>query len=777
MSRARSASARSSRGAVSGNLADIVTGTPELLKELESGISFLGDDATVANLAGSPQGPMAIAAAIVHGNSGQASIPREQRRILWLARKLDDNVLAAVASRFQLPKPELVDVAVAGHDTMKLVDAAGTHIATISWQPRRPGDPAFAHAAAVASVVMLVIGALVFIVLAAFRHAIKLRAAADERDWLNARYDAISGELNRFGFEEHLAAQVPRKRGELPAAFCQLFVEDSVAVVGLYGREVTNQLLAALATRFRAVAGDNVVVSRTGPAEYTIAWLGDGASAAAHSFADRILVGLSEPVPVGDLKLKIALSIGIVEAEITHDNVGSILRRAETAVARARETGGSQAVDYDPRIEDERRRRIEMQADIRRGLDAGEFDLVYQPIIDFRAEAIIGVEALMRWTRRAAGPMGPGEFIPAAEASGLIDDLGMFALRRAVEEIGPLGNIKISVNVSTAQLKNPALPQTVFTALEEWGVDPARLQLEVTESFLVSHPDRAIRLIEQLRQAGILIALDDFGTGYSSIGYLRQFRFDRVKLDRSLIDHIDEDPVQAALVEIHHGLRLRDGPRRHRRRHRAPRGSRATVSPRLQGIPGLPVRPPAADRAAEAPHRRPAAGAAAQGQLTRRPALGAAAAQLDRGALEREAVLAGPAAQPLRHRRLGELVDPTAARADGEGRGAGALVAAGIGAADEGVERFQPVRQAVLDQLVERAIDLQRRAQPVVAQLVENVVGRERRLGMVQRLQHQVLVARQVARALVVMVVVTMRHDLGPFVSAATAARAARRKQ
>ncbi len=538
----------SSRGAISGNLADVYSGAAELLRELEAAIAYEGDDATVAHLAHTSNGPVALAAAIVHGNTGQASIPRDQRRILWLARQLDDRFLAAIAERFHLPEPQLADHPAAGSDSMELHDASGAGIGTISWQPRRPGDPAFAHTAAFAMVVMLVIAVLVFIVLAAFRHAIKLKTVADQRDWTNARYDSVTGELNRFGFEEHLAAQVPRK-GALPAAFCQLFVEDSIAVVGLYGREATNQLLAALASRFRSVAGDGVLVSRTGPAEFTLAWLGDGVSATAHAFAERILNGLGDPVPVGDLKLKVALSIGIVETEITRDNVGTILRRAETAVARARETGGSQAVDYDPRIEDERRQRIEMQADIRRGLDAGEFDLVYQPIIDFRTQSVLGVEALMRWTRRAAGPMGPGEFIPAAEASGLIDDLGMFALRRAVEEIGPFGDIKISVNVSTAQLKNPALPQTVFTALEEWGVDASRLQLEVTESFLVSHPDRAIRLIEQLRQAGILIALDDFGTGYSSIGYLRQFSFDRVKLDRSLIDHIDEDPVQAALVE------------------------------------------------------------------------------------------------------------------------------------------------------------------------------------------------------------------------------------
>ncbi len=226
-----------------------------------------------------------------------------------------------------------------------------------------------------------------------------------------------------------------------------------------------------------------------------------------------------------------------------------VIRRGETALARARETGGNHLVEYDPEIEVERRRRLELQADIRRGLDQGEFDLEYQPIIDFRTQSIVGVEALMRWTRRAGGPIGPGEFIPVAERSGLIDDLGMFALRRAIEEIGPFPGIKVSVNVSAAQLRNSTLVRTINEVLDEWGMDPGRLQLEVTESFLIAQPDRAKRVLDELRALGALIALDDFGTGFSSIGYLKQFQFDRVKLDRSLVADIDNDVVQSALVE------------------------------------------------------------------------------------------------------------------------------------------------------------------------------------------------------------------------------------
>lgn len=538
-----------SRGPVKGMLGDLFSGVPQLLSELDAGVSKRGDDAVVAHLSRNERGAAALAGAVVHGNSGQASIPREQRRVLWLARQLDDIMLRDVAARFDLPLPRLVQVPQLGHNSMALDDAAGADIATIDWPPRRPGDPAFAHTATVAVLVMVIIGVLIFVVLAAFRHSIKQRAVSDERDWYNARYDETTGLLSRFGLEEQLVQAIPRKRGEVRVAVSQINVDGLMDVVGLYGREAANQLLIALAHRIDTATSGQSVLARTGPTEISLARVGDDAGPLIRDFAERILAGAGDPVPVGNLKLKVGLSIGVADAPSSRGNVDAVIRMAETAVARARETGGNHIVEYDPAIEDERRRRIELQADIRRGLEAGEFDLEYQPIIDFRTQAILGVEALMRWNRRAAGPMGPGEFIPAAEASGLIDDLGMFALRRAVEEIGPLGDLKISVNVSPAQLRNPTLPQTVFATLEEWGVAATRLQLEVTKSFLVSHPDRAIKLIEQLRQSGIIIALDDFGTGYSSIGYLKQFRFDRVKLDRSLVADIDSDPVQAALVE------------------------------------------------------------------------------------------------------------------------------------------------------------------------------------------------------------------------------------
>lgn len=539
----------SSKGPIAGTLADNYSGADLMLRQLDAAISRLGDDATVAHLTRYEGGIAAIAGAVVHGNTGQASVPRDQRRILWLGKRVDDLLLREVARRFQLPLPRLVDEVEPGHDSMVLSGADGSEIARISWQPRRPGDPAFARSAGIASVVMLIIGLLVATVLAAFWSSIKSRAQADERDWHNARYDAVTGLPNAFGFLESIKAILPKRRAARPIAVALVGIDGFTDVVDSYGRDAGDRLLDRLADLIEAESGDRLILARTGPAELALGRAGDDAPAQVRGFAARLLALANQPVHVDNLPLKIGFSIGVADGAVDRSGVAELIRKAETALARARETGGRQLVEYDPAIEDERRQRLELQADIRRGLDAGEFDLEYQPIIDFRTRSIIGVEALMRWTRRLGGPISPSVFIPAAERSGLIDDLGMFALRRAVEEIGPLENLKVSVNVSGVQLRNPGLATAIRAVLDEWQMPASRLQLEVTESFLVAQPERAKRIIEALRRDGISIALDDFGTGFSSIGYLRQFAFDRVKLDRSLVANIDDDPVQSALVE------------------------------------------------------------------------------------------------------------------------------------------------------------------------------------------------------------------------------------
>lgn len=539
----------SSRGPIDGKLGDVVSGSKELLEKLEEGRGELGDDASVASLASNGDTVVAVAGMIIHGNTGQPSVPREDRRILWLARHVDDSMLNETAKRFLLPLPRLNAHPQRGEISTALRDAAGAEIATISWTPRRPGDAAYSHTASIASVVMVLIASLTAAVLVAFHASLRSRAEADEREWYSARYDEVTGLFTRFGLEENLRQMLPKRKFETRLAVAQIGVDAFSEVVGTYGREAGDQLLDALAARIELLTAGKASLARSGASEFMLARPGETGLDLIRTSAIKLLALTGEPLAVGDLKIKAGLSIGLAEAMTTRDNVATVIRMAETALARARETGGNQMIEYESAIEVERRLRLELQADIRRGLEADEFGLEYQPIVDFASRKVLGVEALLRWPNRPGGPIGPANFIPAAESSGLIDDLGMFALKRAIAEIAPFEDLKVSVNVSAVQLRNPAFADTVRAALAEGGMEPARLQLEITETFLIAQPDRARRVLESLRDLGAKIALDDFGTGYSSIGYLRQFAFDRVKLDRSLVSDIDTNPIGGAMVE------------------------------------------------------------------------------------------------------------------------------------------------------------------------------------------------------------------------------------
>jgi diguanylate cyclase (GGDEF)-like protein len=383
----------------------------------------------------------------------------------------------------------------------------------------------------------------------AFRSSVQRRAESEERDWHSARYDGVTGLFNRFGLEESLARLVPQKGGETTVSVALIGYDGLRDVTSSYGQETTDKLIDRLADLIEHATDGQAIFARTGPDEFALCRTGPEADRLIREFAGAVLVLMNEPVAVDALRFKLTTSIGVAEASCTQATITDPILMADAALQRARETGGNHVIVYDDSLRVERERRLAMQADIRRGLDADEFDLEYQPIVDFGTRAIVGVEALLRWNRRAGGRLSPGEFIPAAEASGLIEDLGLFALRRACRDTRRFPSLKLSVNVSTVQFRSPRLPSRIDAILADSRFPPEQLQLEITESFLLAQPERAKAMIEELRGRGIAIALDDFGTGFSSIGYLKQFSFDRVKLDRSLIEDVDVDPVKAALVE------------------------------------------------------------------------------------------------------------------------------------------------------------------------------------------------------------------------------------
>ncbi|MFN3989702.1 MAG: putative bifunctional diguanylate cyclase/phosphodiesterase [Erythrobacter sp.] len=224
-----------------------------------------------------------------------------------------------------------------------------------------------------------------------------------------------------------------------------------------------------------------------------------------------------------------------------------MLRRADVAMYMSKRGGKMRCTWFSENFDRRRERMRAIEDEMRRGIATGEFTLAYQPLVDAGGERIVAVEALLRWNRADDRLIGPNVFIPIAEDSGLVNPLGLFALRRAMND-AKHWDISLSVNISAAQLRNPEFPIQLGEILEETGFRPELLELEVTETCLVLDPVVAERTLDVIRSFGVRIVLDDFGTGYASIGFLRRFRFEKLKLDRSLVLLAGKDDGSRAMM-------------------------------------------------------------------------------------------------------------------------------------------------------------------------------------------------------------------------------------
>jgi predicted signal transduction protein with EAL and GGDEF domain len=282
--------------------------------------------------------------------------------------------------------------------------------------------------------------------------------------------------------------------------------------------------------------------------EFAMTISGPWAEEKADDFAAKALEALNAPLKVSKRTIHIGASIGIASGTLLTSSSSELFRRADIAMYHSKSTGKGRVTHYDAELNSARERQLMIENDIRSGLDCDEFDVWYQPIVDARSLAMIGVEALVRWPRRPGGELKPDEFISIAETSGLIYALGQFVLRRACSDLEPFSDLKLSVNISPAQFRDPEFEDKVASALDSTRFPAARLQLEVTETYVLENPERAHSAVTNLKALGTAVALDDFGTGYSSIGYLRRFHFETIKIDKSLAGLVDDDEQASALV-------------------------------------------------------------------------------------------------------------------------------------------------------------------------------------------------------------------------------------
>lgn len=316
-----------------------------------------------------------------------------------------------------------------------------------------------------------------------------------------------------------------------------------------YSHFVGDKLIRECGHILTDICGQEARCYRLGGDEFAIVMLGPLAGTILEGICRNLLARLSRPIGVDDRRIVVGASIGLSRSNGNDGlNSSELLRRSDVAMYASKRAGRMRCTWFSQEFDRNREAQGQLDGELRQALTNDEFVLHYQPLVDADTQEIVAVESLIRWVRPDGQQIGPHIFIPVAEESGLINAIGLWVLRRACTDALAWDRITLSVNISGAQLRNPEFPIQLGQILEETGFPASRLDLEITETCLVLDPVVAERSLDVIRGFGVNVSLDDFGTGYASIGFLRQFRFEKLKLDRSLVVQAGEDEGSRAMM-------------------------------------------------------------------------------------------------------------------------------------------------------------------------------------------------------------------------------------
>ncbi len=381
------------------------------------------------------------------------------------------------------------------------------------------------------------------------------RQRSEDRIAHMARHDALTDLPNRMLLLEQLNHEIKRvKRGECLAVLC-LDLDQFKSVNDALGHHIGDELLKLVGERLRGCTRELDVVARMGGDEFAIIMTQMEQAADAATLSKRIRDSVIKPYQVEGHQIVTDISIGISVAPMDAVESDELLRNADMALYDAKADGRGTFRFFEPEMNTRMKVRRELEMDLRKALATEQFELYYQPLVVLETNEVNGFEALLRWNHPARGMVSPADFIPIAEETGLIVPLGEWVLKAACNEaVHWPEHIKVAVNLSPAQLNCRNLVSMVTSALNETGMPPHKLQLEITETVLLQNTFTTLATLHQLRKMGVQIALDDFGTGYSSLSYLRSFPFDKIKIDRSFIQDLSNGAEPLAIVNAVAGL-------------------------------------------------------------------------------------------------------------------------------------------------------------------------------------------------------------------------------
>ncbi|MGE4578072.1 MAG: EAL domain-containing protein [Desulfuromonadales bacterium] len=381
-----------------------------------------------------------------------------------------------------------------------------------------------------------------------------------------AYYDTLTELPNRTLFHDRLGqalAHARRNNARVEVLFLDL---DRFKVINdTLGHAVGDEFLKIIAQRLRDCMRQGDTVARLGGDEFVIVLSSSNGDQDGAAFAERILETLAQPVKLAGGELCTTASIGISIYPLDGEDIDTLLRNADIAMYAAKEHGRNNYQFFSDEMNTRVVEKLGIETNLRRALDRGELFLTYQPQIDIESGTIIGVESLLRWNHPQEGLISPEKFIPIAEETGLINPIGEWALRTACRQarewqIAGYAPVRMAVNLSARQFKQLGIIDLLDRILEETGLDPKWLELELTESLIMDNTVETIMTLTDIKVRGIHLAIDDFGTGYSSLAYLKNFPIDRIKIAQEFIHSVNDDADSRAIVEaiiaMSHSLQL-----------------------------------------------------------------------------------------------------------------------------------------------------------------------------------------------------------------------------
>lgn len=363
-------------------------------------------------------------------------------------------------------------------------------------------------------------------------------------------HDAVTDLPGRQVWKRRLEQELSRGvREGTQVAVIALDLDRFKQVNDVFGQDVGDALLRVMADRFTGVVRDMDTLLRMGADEFLIIQPGLDNHEGAVSLAKRLIASTLHPMQVGEHRIPMSISIGIVISSPDCRDCEKLLQRANVALDRAKIAGGSVYRFYEAEMDLQLQLRQRMEQDLRAAIDKGSLALHYQPLFNVTDQRLLGFEALLRWQHADHGFVSPADFIPLAEETGLIMGIGEWVLEQACKDaLCWAGDRKIAVNLSPIQFRDPELPSKIAAIIKRTGLPPERLELEITEGVLIEDADTALAMLIELKALGVRISMDDFGTGYSSLSYLKRFPFDKIKIDRSFVSQLVVGSEDAAIV-------------------------------------------------------------------------------------------------------------------------------------------------------------------------------------------------------------------------------------